>query len=127
VFARRLAEKSPQAQRVVRPPSDAALAVDAFELREQRAAEVHPGGEARPTHLLRVELAAAGFDEPVKPMVGQNLVHGLALRMSFGSKLLVRDEQLFLLAVALAHCHAGIVRDCWCSMEVAYRGRHRRG
>jgi hypothetical protein len=45
-------------------------------------------------------------------MVGQKLVHGLVLRMSFGSKLLVRDEQLCLLAVALAHCHGGIVPDC---------------
>src|ERR1019366_2858411 len=59
-------QKPAQPQGIRRPPCDPALAIDAFEIPDQEQAEVLPRRQARPPHLLRVELRALLLDKLVK-------------------------------------------------------------
>jgi hypothetical protein len=102
-------KKVAQAQRICGSPRDTSFAVDAFEVPEQQTAEIHAGGHARPAHLLRVELRTGPFRELVEPLLGQDLVDRLIVRVALRTKLLVRDEQVLLLAIAGAHCHTVFV------------------
>ena len=53
-------------QRIGRPPRDAALRVDAFEVADQQQPEIPARRQTRPAHDRGVELATLVFDEPVE-------------------------------------------------------------
>src|SRR6185437_89488 len=108
-LAGRHAQKITQAERVGSPPGDPTLAVDALEEPEQQAAEVDARSQPRPSHLLRVELRAQPLDMPVEPLVRQHAIHRPIERMALRPQLLMRDEQVLLLALAFSHCHIRIL------------------
>src|SRR5271157_3781414 len=56
-----------------------------------------------------MELRTGLFRELVEALLGQDLVDRLIVRVALRTKLLVRDEQVLLLAIPGAHCHAVFV------------------
>ena len=67
-------EKTPQRDRIGQAPSDAALAVDAFEVTDQQTAEVAARRQRGTTHPWRVELGTALFGALVKAVLVEQLV-----------------------------------------------------
>ena len=92
-------------------PFSSPLAVDPFEIAQQQAPKVHTRRQARPAHLLRLELCARRLGLPVEAILRQNPVDRLIVRVALRPKLLMRDEQVLLLVSALSQCHVGILHD----------------
>ena len=105
-------EKAPQRDRIGQAPSDAALAVDAFEVTNQQAAEVAARGHRRTTHARRVELLTALFGELVEAVLVEQLVEPAIKRMSRClGQIRGGDPEPFLPLppVASSHCHETII------------------
>ncbi len=93
-------------------PSDAALAVDAFEVADQQAAEVAAGRQRGTAHVRRLELLAALFGEVVEAVLVEQFVEPVIKRVG-RSVWQIRggDPQPFLALppVASSHCHKTII------------------
>ena len=107
-------EKAPQRDRIGQAPSDAALAVDAFEVADQQAAEVAAGRQRGTAHVRRVELLAALFGEVVEAVLVEQLVEPAIKRMGRCVwQIRGGDPQPFLALplVASSHCHETIIHQ----------------
>ncbi len=67
--------------------------------------------QARTPLPLRVELRAEPLDVPVEPLFRQHPIHRPIEWMALRPQLLMCDEQVLLLALALSHCHASILHS----------------
>jgi hypothetical protein len=107
-LGQRDAQKSPQPKRVRHPPGDAALALDALKIADQKRTKVDAGKKRWPPILLRVELCAQAFDEDVEALVIQQLIQLLIKWMPRSRRQFrVRNPQklLRLLIFPPAHRH----------------------
>src|SRR5439155_17817586 len=106
-------QKTPQRQRIRRPPCNPALAVYAFEIPDQQQAEVPPRRQTRPSHFLRVEAGTLPLHPLVKTTPLQHSVQLFIERMRDRPwQFRVRDPKLFLSSLLLssAHPHSRILR-----------------
>ena len=101
-------EKAPQRDRIGQAPSDAAFAVDAFEVADQQAAEVAAGRQRGTARVRRVELLTALFGELVEAVLVEQLVEPAVKRVGRCVwQIRGGDPQPFLPLplVASSHCH----------------------
>jgi len=101
-------EKAPQRDRIGQAPSDAAFAVDAFDVADKQAAKVAAGRQRGTAHARRVELLTALFGELVKAVLVEQLAEPAIKRVSrCGGQIRGGDPQplLPLPLVASSHCH----------------------
>src|SRR6266704_244405 len=118
VIRRRLAQfqfqKMAQRQRVRRPPRDATLSFNPFEIADQQQAKIPPRHQRRPPNRLGVEALTLPLHECIEPALLQHLVQALIERMRYRPRqLAVRHPELFLLLPLLrssSHRHARSVR-----------------
>src|SRR5216683_1826220 len=106
-------QKTPQPQRIRRPPRNPPFAVDALEISHQQQAEIPPRRQTRPPHLLRVEARTLLLHVLVKAALLQQPVQLLVERMPHRPRQIrVRDPKFLLSSLLLssAHSHARILR-----------------
>ena len=77
-------EKAPQRDRIGQAPSDAAFAVEAFQVADQQAAEVAARRQRGTAHVRRVELLATLFGEVVEAVLVEQLVEPAVKRVGRG-------------------------------------------
>ena len=75
-------QKAPQRQRVVRPPGDSALGIDAFEVANQQQPEVNSRRQTRPPPPRRIEPPAPPLRKLVEVALLQQLVQALIERVT---------------------------------------------
>ena len=73
-FVEPQAEEAAQGEEIGRPPGDAALRIDAFEVPDQQEAEVRARCQTRPTNPVRVERDALALDELVGDVRVKHLI-----------------------------------------------------
>ena len=106
-------QKTPQRQRVRRPPRHPALRVQSLEIPHQQQPEVHPRSQTRPPHLLRLEPPAPLLHEAVRTRLFQQLIQSLIERMSCRSRQIARGHPDLFLSLPLfpcSHRHAAILQ-----------------
>src|SRR5712692_600575 len=106
-------QKTPQPQRIRRPPRNPPFAVDALEISNQQQAEIPPRRQTGPPHLLRVEARTLLLHVLVKTALLQQPVQLLVERMPHRPRQIRVCDPKFLLASLLlssAHSHARILR-----------------
>ena len=96
VFARTVAQKLPQRDRVPAPPRDAPLRADPLQVSHHQHPEVHARRKARLTHPLRVALPARLLRELVEAAPAQKLVQSRVERVVQRPHRAGRDEELLL-------------------------------
>src|ERR1700758_1094229 len=74
-------QKSPQAQRIRRPPSDSSLGIDPFKIAHQQQTKIDSRRQRRPPHVARVKLRALPLGKLIKLLFFQQFVHSCVKRM----------------------------------------------
>src|SRR5713226_4994306 len=106
-FVQGQAQKATNPQRVGRPPGDATLRIDAFEVPQQEHSEVPTGLQARPSNSRCVELPALRLHEGVELRLAQELVQSLVERMPRTRRQFARrDPHRLLPVLTFTHGHA---------------------
>src|SRR5216117_3600734 len=107
-------EKLAQRQRIRRPPRDATLPLNPFEISDQQQAKIPPWRQRRTPHRLRVEALTLPLYKLVEPTLLQQLVQPLVERMCHRPRpLRVGNPKLFLrlpLLGSSSHRHARSLR-----------------
>src|SRR5437870_1843958 len=89
--------KLAQRQRIRRPPRDATLPLNPFEISDQQQAKIPPRRQRRTPHRLRVEALTLPLYKLVEPTLLQQLVQPLVERMCHRPRpLRVGNPKLFL-------------------------------
>src|SRR5215471_2053525 len=107
------AQKTPQGQRVCRPPSQSPLAVDSFEIADQQQAKIPSRRQRRSSHLFRIKRRTALLDEIIKATLFQHPVQSCIKRMCdclWQFALCNPHPFLSLLFLSSSHCHTRSVR-----------------
>src|SRR5205809_3733452 len=103
-----------QRQRIRRPPRDATLPLNPFEISDQQQAKIPPWRQRRTPHRLRVEALTLPLYKLVEPTLLQQLVQPLVERMCHRPRpLRVGNPKLFLrlpLLRSSSHRHARSLR-----------------
>src|SRR5437870_4554025 len=106
--------KLAQRQRIRRPPRDATLPLNPFEISDQQQAKIPPRRQRRTPHRLRVEALTLPLYKLVEPTLLQQLVQPLVERMCHRPRpLRVGNPKLFLrlpLLRSSSHRHARSLR-----------------
>src|SRR5215212_9553183 len=98
-------QEAPQGQTVRTPPGDAPLAIQSFEVANQKHPEVDSRWDAGPTAFLVVGCAEL-FDEVVETSLSQNGIElGVERMTRTGSHLRRSYEHLRLFGCAFSECH----------------------
>ena len=106
----RQAHEATDRQGVGRPPRDAALRVDPFEVPDEQQPEILARRQTRPSHDLGIELATLVFRESVEPVRVQDRVQSRIKRVPWRRRQVRRgDPQRGLVSFSRTHRH---VRHC---------------
>src|SRR4051794_2873508 len=105
-------EELPQRERIGQAPSDAALAVEAFEETDHHDTEILARRKGWTAELLVIEVGTAGFAEGVELGLVENFVEPLIERMAgrCGQLAAVPKVRLTFSHLPGAHCHSLSVR-----------------
>src|ERR1700752_4365680 len=90
-------QKSPQTQRICRPPSDSSLGIDPFKIAHQQQTKIDSRRQRWPANVARVKLRALLLGKLIKLLFSQQFVHSCIKWMCWPLRdFLLRDPDLLL-------------------------------
>jgi hypothetical protein len=108
IFIQRNTQKAPQAQRVLQPPGDAALRLDALEIPDHERPEIDSRRQSRTPQPVGIKPCAQLLDQRVESLAVKNFVQTNIERVTrTHSHICIRHPQILLPLTILArsHCH----------------------
>jgi hypothetical protein len=106
ILIQRNAQKAPQAQRVLQPPRNAALRLDALEIPNHQRPEINPRRQSGTTQILGVKPGTQLLDERIESLAIEDLVQPNIERVPWAhSHIRIRHPQILLPLSILACSH----------------------